>query len=109
MAQQPAPRGRPRKPAPLGNRARAGVEDAMMHIGGAQRRMATIDKQAERADELANMAAMAVRDGNAPLALAILLDVRQAAANVRRHEQDAARAMADAQTVLGKVTRGEWE
>jgi hypothetical protein len=81
----------------------------MMHIGTAQRRMSTIDKQAERADELANMAAMAVRDGNAPLALAILLDVRSAAANVRRHEQDAAQAMANAQTVLGKTIRGEWE
>lgn len=104
-----ATRGRPRKPAPLGNRARALVEDAMMHIGAAQRRMSTIDKQAERADELAGMAAMAVRDGNAPLALAILLDVRAANANVRRHEQDAAKALADAQATLGRTVRGEWE
>jgi hypothetical protein len=102
-------RGRPRKPAPLGNKARGLVEDAMMHVGTAQRRMSTIDKQAERADELANMAAMAVRDGNAPLALAILLDVRSAAANVRRHEQDAAAALADAQATLGRCVRGEWE
>ena len=80
----------------------------MMHVGAAQRRMSTIDKQAERADELAGMAAMAVRDGNAPLALAILLDVRAANANVRRHEHDAAKALADAQATLGRTVRGEW-
>lgn len=104
-----ATRGRPRKPAPLGNKARAMVEDSLMRIGAAQKRMATIDRQAERADELARMAIQAVRQGNMPLAEAIMLDVRAAAANVRRHEQDAARAMAEAVTVLGKATRGEWE
>lgn len=55
------------------------------------------------------MAIQAVRQGNMPLAEAIMLDVRAAAANVRRHEQDAARAMAEAVTVLGRTVRGEWE
>lgn len=81
----------------------------MMHIVGAQKRMATIDRQGERADELAGMATHALEAGNIPLARAMLLDIRAAAANVRRHEQDAAAALASAQTTLGRCTRGEWE
>lgn len=97
-----------KRPRPLGNRARELVEDAMMHVGGAHKRMGVIDRQAERVDELGQMADQAIRQGNVPLALQMVLDMRGAAANVRRHEQDAARMLTDAQAVLGRTVRGEW-
>lgn len=102
-------RTNPPKPRPLGNRARELVEDAQGHIKNAQKRMATIDKQAERIDALGVDADAALDMGNVQLARAILLNMRAHAANVRRHEQDAAAALATAQATLGRCVRGEWE
>jgi len=98
-----------KRPRPLGNRARGLVEDAMMHVTAAHKRMATIDRQAERVDELGQMADTAIKQGNVPLALQLVLDMRSASANVRRHEQDAGQMLAAAQVALGRCVRGEWE
>lgn len=106
---KPSANSKPRQPRPLGNRARELVEDAQDSIKAAQKRMATIDRQAERVDELGIDADKALDMGNVPLARAILLNMRAHAANVRRHEQDAAAALATAQATLGRCVRGEWE
>ena len=100
---------RPMKARPVGNKAREFIQNAQASIIKAQSRMDTIDKQAERIDALGVDADAALNMGNVQLARAILLNMRAHAANVRRHEQDAAAAMANAQTVLGKTVRGEWE
>ena len=98
-----------KRPRPLGNKARELVEDAMGYVRQAEKRMGTIDRQAERVDELGVMADQSLRQGNVPLALQLVLDMRSASANVRRHEQDAGQMLAAAQVALGRCVRGEWE